>query len=141
MKHYEVDYEKFLKLSKQLLEIIKNNHIEYQAILCPLKGGFLFSYFISKRLNLPIHFVEISSYHEKQQKNFTMGHIPKLKPGKYLICDDIYDSGKTIHKLLDTYKNIDFDIACLITKQKKAPIYSAQKVGKEIWVDFFWETM
>jgi hypoxanthine phosphoribosyltransferase len=141
MNNYSVTYEKFLELSYQLLDKIKSNREEYKAILCPLRGGFFLSYFMSVHLELPISYIEISSYAGKEQRRFQIGIKPDLIEGKFLLCDDIYDSGNTIKEIHSMYPKVDFDTICLVSKVKEAEVIYASLVDKEKWVDFFWEVM
>ncbi len=141
MNNYSVTYDKFLELSYQLLEKIKLNRKEYKAILCPLRGGFFLSYFMSVHLELPISYIEISSYAGKEQRRFQIGIKPDLIEGKFLLCDDIYDSGNTIKEIHSMYPNVDFDTICLVSKVKEAEVIYASLVDKDNWVDFFWEVM
>ena len=141
MNNYSVTYDKFLELSYELLEKIKSNKSEYKAILCPLRGGFFLSYFMSVHLELPISYIEISSYAGKEQRRFQIGIKPDLIEGKFLLCDDIYDSGNTIKEIHSMYPNVDFDTICLVSKVKEAEVIYGSLVEKEKWVDFFWEVM
>lgn len=141
MNNYRVTYDKFVELSYQLLEKIKTNREEYKAILCPLRGGFFLSYFMSVHLDLPISYIEISSYAGKEQRRFQIGIKPDLIEGKFLLCDDIYDSGNTIKEIHSMYPKVDFDTICLVSKVKEAEVIYASLVDKDKWVDFFWEVM
>ncbi len=141
MENYSVTYEKFVELSYKLLEKIKDNREEYKAILCPLRGGFFLSYFMSVHLKLPISYIEISSYAGKEQRRFQIGIRPELIEGKFLLCDDIYDSGNTIKEIHKMYPNVDFDTICLVSKVKEAEVIYAELVDVDRWVDFYWEVM
>ena len=125
----------------KLLEKIKSRGKRYNAILCPLKGGFYLSYFLHRHLELPIYFIEISSYEGKKQREFIVGIKHELKSGCFLLCDDIYDSGETVDKIHTIYPDISFDIFCLISKKRNSDIEYVDFVDKDVWVDFFWEVM
>jgi len=137
MNNYSVTYDKFVELSYQLLDKIKSKKENYKAILCPLRGGFFLSYFMSVHLELPISYIEISSYAGKEQRRFQIGIKPDLIEGKFLLCDDIYDSGNTIKEIHSMYPNVDFDTICLVSKVKEAEVIYASLVDKEMWVDFY----
>ncbi len=141
MEHYFLSPEKFKEHSYKLLEEIKKKDNKYQAILCPLRGGFYLSYFMSKHLKLPMVYIEISSYSGKVQEEFQIGLKPELAEGNFLLCDDIYDSGNTIKKIHSLYPHVSFDTACLVSKLKEADIHYGVLVDKNCWVDFFWEAM
>ena len=140
MSDYIVSYEQFIELSYKLLDKVKSKKDEYKAILCPLRGGFFLSYFMSEHLKLPIIYIEISSYEGKEQREFKIGIKPDLTEGKFLLCDDIYDSGDTIKKIYSMYPNIEFDTICLLSKIKDADVIYAVFAGNQ-WVNFFWEIM
>ena len=141
MFNYTVTYDKFVELCYKLLEKVQKNGERYRAILCPLRGGFYLSYFMSIHLKLPVHYIEISSYIEKEQGMFRVGVKPDLVNGKFLLCDDIYDSGNTIKEIHSMYPDVDFDTICLVSKVKDAKVTFAYLVEKDRWVDFFWEIM
>ena len=141
MNNYSVTYDKYIELSYKLLDIIKAKKEDYKAILCPLRGGFFLSYFMSVHLDLPISYIEISSYAGKEQQRFQIGIKPDLIEGKFLLCDDIYDSGNTIKEIHSMYPKVDFDTICLVSKVKEAEVIYASLVEKDHWVDFFWEVM
>lgn len=143
MMNYLVDIEKFKELSYKLLNEIKNKNTSYQAILCPLRGGFYLSYFMSNHLKLPIQYLEISSYNGQEQGDFCIGIKPDLSKGKFLLCDDIFDSGKTINKILELYEGIEFDVAFLLSKSPTPHInfFVGEYLESDRWVDFYWEVL
>lgn len=135
-----ISYEKYLELGYSLLRRITDSGI-YTTILCPLRGGFFLSYFMSIHLELPITYIEISSYSGKEQHEFKIGIKPELAGGRVLLCDDIYDSGSTIKKIHSLYPDIEFDTLCLVSKSKDAGVFYGELVESDCWVDFFWEVM
>ncbi len=141
MKNYLLTPEHFVTLSHRLLEEVKKRGCAYKGILCPLRGGFFLSYFMSRHLKLPMYYLEISSYSGKEQLEFQIGLKPDLAEGYFLLCDDIYDSGNTVRKIHDIYPHVDFDTVCLISKSNAPDIITGEMVAEDRWVDFFWEVM
>ncbi|MCP4134040.1 MAG: hypothetical protein GY754_23920 [bacterium] len=141
MHNFKVDHDLFLSLSYDLLKDIQKREKKYNGVLCPLRGGFLLSYFMSKHLDIPMFYMEISSYKGRVQSEFLVKLKPELDKGDFLLCDDIYDSGNTVNKIHSLYPHVHFDTVCLVSKIKDADIFYARLVDKEQWVDFFWETM
>jgi hypoxanthine phosphoribosyltransferase len=131
MANLVIDYEYYLKLCYKLLDDIRKQERTYQAILCPLRGGFFLSYFMSNHLKLPIRYLEISSYTGMEQGDFHIGLKPDLDNGPFLLCDDIYDSGNTIRKILEIYHGIEFDVAVLLSKKPDVDILVGQHVAAE----------
>jgi hypoxanthine phosphoribosyltransferase len=140
MEKYRVTCDQFIELSYKLLDKIKYKKDEYKAILCPLRGGFFLSYFMNEHLKLPIVYIEISSYAGMEQRSFKIGSKPDLIEGKFLLCDDIYDTGSTIKKIYSLYPNVEFDTICLVSKVRDAEVIYAAYAPNQ-WVDFFWEIM
>ncbi|GIX43169.1 MAG: hypothetical protein KatS3mg129_2902 [Leptospiraceae bacterium] len=147
---YEIDlnYQDFLSMAQKGVEIIKkilnNNPDYYKGIVCPLRGGFYFTDYISRRIDLPVHYLYISSYDNgKIQKEFKIHFLPELQPHKrYLICDDILATGNTIKKIKELFPNVDFEaIALYKHKDKDYPIknYAIREVHSSVWINFFWE--
>jgi len=141
MEHLQVSPDVFKELSYKVLEHIRPHADQYQAILCPLRGGFFLSYFLNQHLGLPILYIEISSYSGKVQKDFQVGLLPELAEGRFLLCDDIYDSGSTIRKIHSMYPHVDFDTVCLVSKIDVSDVYFGRLVDPAMWVDFYWEVM
>ena len=141
MTNYSITPERFETLAYKSLEGVKDAKNEYMGILCPLRGGFFLSYFMSRHLKLPIFYLEISSYIGKEQREFQIGLKPDLKAGPFLLCDDIYDSGKTIEKIHEMYPHVEFDTVCLVSKIEDADIIYGELVEKDRWVDFYWEVL
>lgn len=136
-----VDFDLFQSIAYKLLDEVRNNGKTYQAVLCPLRGGFYLSYFMSRHLNLPMEYIQISSYEHTERKDFTVGIRSDLKDDLFLLCDDICDSGRTIQKIHGLYPRVRFDSACLVAKEKEVPTYYGMYVPKDVWVNFFWEIM
>jgi len=141
MENFQVDYNLYRDLCYKLLDQIKSNGKKYKAVLCPLRGGFFLSYFMGRHLDVPVVYIEISSYRGNKRGEFHIGFKSELEDGNYLLCDDIYDSGNTIKKIHSLYPHVNFDTTCLISKIKEADIYSGLLLEEETWVDFFWEVM
>lgn len=141
MTNYVVSHEDFTALAYSILDKIKQSGRSYQAILCPLRGGFFLSYFMSNHLQLPIRYLEISSYTGTEQKTFHIGNIPDLGKGRFLLCDDIYDSGNTIRKIKELFAGIELDIAVVLTKKDLPDLIYGRHIDSSQWVDFYWETL
>ncbi len=139
MESVIIDFDLFRELAYRLLEDIRGNGKTYRSILCPLRGGFYLSYFMSRHLNLPMEYIQISSYDKTEQRDFSIGIRPDIGGDLLLLCDDIYDSGRTIRKIHSLYPGIAFDAVCLVAKDRDAPVLYGRYVEPEVWVNFFWE--
>ncbi len=139
MNRIQISYEIFCEVADQLFEKVRNSGRIYSAILCPLRGGFFLSYVMSRKLNLPMVYIEISSYKEMEASDFQIGIRSHLTDGMFLLCDDIYDSGRTVRMIRELYPGVHFDVASIVSKVPNADILYGMLVDKQTWVDFFWE--
>lgn len=134
-----IDITEFTALCYRLLGMVRESGQVYDGILCPLKGGFYLSHFMSRHLELPVHYMEISSYRGRRAGDFSIGQRPGSLSGRFLICDDIYDTGSTIGMIREIFPAARFDAACLVTKDPAAPVLYGRVTDRDEWVDFFWE--
>ena len=115
----------------------------FEAVLCPLRGGFFLSNFLSRRLRLPVEFIHLSSYDGVRSSDFTVHFKPTLEAGKkYLICDDILATGRTIEMILALYPECRFEVAVLYRHKERAagfPCHFARQIDSRVWVQFPWE--
>ncbi len=116
----------------------------YEAILCPLRGGFYLSDFLSRRLGLPVEYIHLTSYQGFESSEFVVYFKPTLKSGaRYLICDDILATGRTMAKIQELYPESSFDGAFLYRHiQRSLPFEQtlfAREVDESVWVRFPWE--
>jgi hypoxanthine phosphoribosyltransferase len=141
-----ISYETFTTLCNEIHTKIGDRR--YDGIICPLRGGFYLSDFLSRKMNLPVYYLEINSYNsynsynstnKKREFNFTqLSNIPEK--GNFLICDDIYDTGDTVEFIKKQYPFIYLDCAVVISKQYKEDIVYGYLDRSTDWVDFFYET-
>lgn len=140
MEELNITHDNFIQLANSISDKLLPKKNLFQGIICPLRGGFYLSYYVSNKLGLPLHYMEISSYVNRSQGKFNLGLVPALIPGAhYLICDDILDSGRTVDKIKEIYPENSFTIAVLVNKKEIPDLYSGISVKHDIWVNFFWE--
>ncbi len=140
-ENFLIDYSRFTDICYALLDNLKKRGKEYEGILCPLRGGFYLSNFMSRHLDLPVEYIMISSYTGKTRHEFSIPYRARIKNGNFLLCDDVYDSGRTIEKIYTLYPHVEFETVCVASKVEKADILYGCLVDKNRWIDFFWEIM
>lgn len=137
-----ISYRKYNKLCKKILNQILNKNEKFEGIICPLYGGFYLADYLRRKLNIPIYFIQISSYNKQNKRGrITINSlVPDLdKEKKYLIVDDILDSGETQQAIKNLYFNNFFETAVLVTKIKDLSQYFGIYFNSEKWVIFWWE--
>lgn len=148
--HEEIDltYGEFLELANQgagiLRNILESKKNYYEGILCPLRGGFYFADFLSRRTGLNLYYIAISSYgNSREQKDFIITLKSELVEGKrYLICEDIVATGNTVRKIQEVYPGVIFEVMALFKHGDRTypfPLYAIKEISSRVWVNFFWE--
>lgn len=130
----------FRDLSYKCYYQVKDNY--YDGIIAVLNGGVYLADFLSKKMNLPIFTIDIKSYNGQQKGEIQLvSYTPlKSKNDKFLIVDDIYDSGETLKKIKEFYNFYEInnlDEIVLVSKNKK--IKHGLYLDTNEWIDFFWE--
>lgn len=124
--------------------------LDVDCVVGVLRGGGLPAICASNLLGLPLYWVEARSYDKGNQgtlrfKNLTIeGRIVKDK--KVLVCDDIFDSGKTMKQVMSFCKAYGAKKVTgfvLVTKDRSKcdfqDIHYLTSVGPKEWVVFPWE--
>lgn len=143
MDFYFVSYPEYKLLLKDCMS--KFDFKEYDSIICPLRGGFNVANPFSRKLNLPIVYYNVSMYPENDttvKDKPLITFAPKLNPElKYIIMDDIYDTGATIKWIKEYNSDCVIDAFVLFTKKNLKNLKYGKKVKPNTWVTFWWESI
>jgi uncharacterized protein len=109
---------------------------KYDMILAITTGGIIPARLIARELE--INYIQLIPI---RNKKLYIEEMPLLvKDKKYLIVDDIYDTGNTFAKVFDVVKNFDYDFAFLMTRYRNSnAILTAKVLNHEKWIVFPWE--
>ena len=109
---------------------------QYDAILAITNGGIVPSRLMARELNInDIQFIPIIN-----KKVFINGLPSLLKGKKYLVIDEIYDTGNTFSKVLDSLRGFDIDFAFLMSRYRNSNATLVAKIlNHNKWVVFPWE--
>lgn len=122
--------------------------VDSLVVLCVLKGGLVFTGRLLPYLTLPVQleYVQVSRYGQNTQG----GHLDWLTPvssclaGRHvLVCDDIFDEGKTLAALclhLQQAQAASVQSAVLVEKchTRKVPQFKPTFVGLQVPDAFVW---
>jgi hypoxanthine phosphoribosyltransferase len=128
----EVEY-----LVKIVAEKIRTSNKIYDIILGVTNGGVIPARLMARELNNDyIQLIPV------RQKKLYKEEMPTLfKSKKYLVIDEIYDTGDIYSKVHDTLKNFDCDFAFLMSRYQVN--FNKACIGKILnhnkWVVFPWE--
>jgi uncharacterized protein len=123
-------------LIEKISYMIQGTGKNYDIILAITNGGIIPAKLVARELEINhILFIPI------RNKQLHMEEMPQLnKSIKYLIVDDIYDTGNTFTKVYDVVREFDFDFAFLMTRYKDKNAKLAAKVlDHQKWIVFPWE--
>jgi uncharacterized protein len=123
-------------LVENLAYKIQRSGKQYDAILAITNGGIVPARLMARELNInDIQFIPI-----RNKKLFINELRPLLKGKKYLIVDDIYDTGSTFSKVFDSLRGVDCDFAFLMSRYRDSNATVVAKIlNHNKWVVFPWE--
>lgn len=145
MKIEYLTWESYLKLIEIVCSKLTDKN-DYAGIIGISRGGLIPATILSHRLRLPLSVLSAKSYSQFEQTNLVIGDLSFTKPltGKYLLVDEIIDSGLTIVTIknkLEKDHNIDLEIASILWRNSSQikPDYYAQELVDERWINFPYE--
>ena len=135
LKEY-CSWEEVELLTTVIADKLKKSNKKYDVILGITNGGIIPARLMALELNINrIQFIPI------RNKMLQKDEMPKLlKDKKYLIVDDIYDTGNTFCKVYDRIKEFNCDFAFLMCRYKQnSSILVGKILNHEKWIVFPWE--
>ena len=144
MRKKSVSYENIAFMVDQLAERVKTN---YDYIIGIGRGGLIPATMLGYKLNKKVLAFGVSTYNDQvQEDNFVIYQQPDLlkNNSKYLVVDDICDSGNTFSifkKIYGESKLYTFEYASLFVKDKASHMvdYYGFSVPEGMWLTFPWE--
>jgi len=120
---------------------------DYDYIIGIGRGGLIPATMLAYKLNKKVLAFGVNTYNDQvQEDNYYLYQQPKLlkSKSKYLVVDDICDSGNTFNIFKKQYEHNElhtFEYAALFAKDKSSHMidYYGLSVSEGIWLDFAWE--
>lgn len=124
-------------LVENLASKIKRSSKKYDVILAITNGGIIPARLMAWELNIDdIKFIPI-----RNKQLFMKEMYPLHKDKKYLVVDEIYDTGNTFFKVSDALSEFNCDFVFLISRYKDSNAKTVAKVlNHNKWVVFPWES-
>jgi uncharacterized protein len=123
-------------LVEGLAHTIQISGKKFDVILAITNGGIIPARLIARELD--INYIQFIPIRNKQLHIEEM--LPLLKGTKYLVIDDIYDTGDTYNKVYSVIREFNCDFAFLMTRYKDSNASLVAKVlNHEKWIVFPWE--
>lgn len=123
-------------LIEKLVRTMRRSGKKYDVVLAITDGGIIPARLIARELDVNhIQFILL-----RNKKLYAQDMVPLLKGRKYLIADDMYDTGNTFNKVFAMVKEFDCDFAFLMSRYKNSNASLVAKVlNHEKWIVFPWE--
>jgi hypoxanthine phosphoribosyltransferase len=124
------------ELVKEIVNLIQRSKKKYDLILAITNGGIIPARLLARELDIDnIQFIPI-----RNKKLYREEMLPLDRNKKYLVVDDIYDTGDTFSKVFAIVKDFDCDFAFLLSRYRdnNAPLV-AKILDHERWIVFPWE--
>jgi hypoxanthine phosphoribosyltransferase len=126
-------------LTKIVADKIQRSNKTYDAILGITNGGIVPARLMARELN--IDYIQLIPVRHKKLYKDEMPLL--LKDKKYLIIDEIYDTGDTLCKVYDAVRifDCDFDFAFLMSRYEhnSRRMYIGKILNHNKWIVFPWE--
>jgi hypoxanthine phosphoribosyltransferase len=131
------NWEEIELLTKIVTGKIRRSNKEYDAILGITNGGIIPARLMARELNND--YIQLIPVRHKKLYKEEMPLL--LKDKKYLIIDEIYDTGYTFFKVYDAVKIFDCDFAFLMSRYEhnSRGIYIGKVLNHNNWIVFPWE--
>ena len=122
-------------LVEKISHMIQETGKKDDVILAITNGGIIPAKLVARELEINhILFIPI------RNKKLYMEEMPQLNRNiKYLIVDDIYDTGNTFTKVYDVIREFDYEFAFLMTRYKDNAKLAAGVLDHKKWIVYPWE--
>ena len=127
-------WQEIEQLVKEVAVQVRKSGARYDCILGIAKGGIVPAMLLSRELNIgAIQLVPV------RDKNVVKSEMPILDGSKrYLVIDDIYDTGNTYRKVVDALQDVTCDFCFCMSRYKSHGI-TAKVLEHRMWIVFPWE--
>lgn len=126
-------------LTKIAVDKIRSSNKVYDVILGITNGGIIPARLMARELD--INHIQFIPVRNKKLQEEEMP--PMCKEKKYLIVEEIYDSGNTFSKVHDAVRRFDYDFAFLMGRYKDSDgdggVYVGKVLNQNKWIVFSWE--
>jgi hypoxanthine phosphoribosyltransferase len=122
-------------LIKDLASQLKKTKRKYDCILGVTNGGIVPARLLAREFNVEL--VQLIPIRNKVLIQSEMPHL--LLDKKYLIVDDIYDTGDTYKKVAETMKGFNCDFVFLMSRFDTYSGLYSKILNHNKWIVFPWE--
>jgi hypoxanthine phosphoribosyltransferase len=127
-------WQEIERLVQEIALQVNKSGVKYDCILGITNGGIIPAKLLSRELGLDaIQFVPV------RNKTMIKAEMPALDAGKkYLVIDDIYDTGDTYSKVAGALKDFRCDFCFCMSRHRSRGI-TGKVLDHNRWIVFPWE--
>ncbi len=128
-------FDDYHKLIARLIGIIKESGFKPDSVVGVIRGGYVPAEAISRAFGVPLVVIRTSSYHHgiKTNEPTILGQIGE-PVGNVLIVDDLVDTGETLLKVKDYFKDFNPKTAVIWIKRKGVADFWAEEFQPGMWI-------
>ncbi|HBN21687.1 MAG TPA: xanthine phosphoribosyltransferase [Holosporales bacterium] len=139
-KHY-ISWEDVAKNSKDLAEKLKDQG-PFEGIVAVARGGYIPAVIVAHELNIKkIVSFSLYSYDDAKKKQGEFDVYSKFEDleGRWLVIDELVDSGKTLAKIRESLPKSVFAVVYAKPAGTESTDFYAKAVPQDTWVVLPWE--
>ena len=131
------NWEEVEALTRIVAEKIRRLNKKYDAILAITNGGVIPARLMARELD--VNYIQLIPVRDKKLYKEEMPLL--LKEKKYLIIDEIYDTGDIFYKVYEAVRVFDCDFAFLMSRYEHSSkiTYIGKVLNHNKWIVFPWE--
>ena len=131
------NWEEVEALTRIVAEKIRRSNNKYDAILAITNGGVIPARLMARELD--VNYIQLIPVRDKKLYKDEMPLL--LKEKKYLIIDEIYDTGDIFYKVYEAVRVFDCDFAFLMSRYElnNKRTYIGKVLNHNKWIVFPWE--
>lgn len=127
-------WQEIERLVREIAIQVKKSGAGYDCILAVTRGGIIPARLLSRDLEIDtIQFIPV------RNKTVITSEMPALDVGKrYLVIDDIYDTGETYRKVANVLDGFNCDYSFCMSRYERHGI-TGKVLDHDRWIVFPWE--
>ena len=131
------NWEEVEALTRIVADKIRRSNKKYDAILAITNGGIIPARLMARELD--VDYIQLIPVRDKKLYKEEMPLL--LKDKKYLIIDEIYDTGDIFYKVYGAVRMFDCDFAFLMSRYEHSSkrTYIGKVLNHNKWIVFPWE--
>lgn len=131
-----MNFNEYHELIKTLISKIRESGYKPDSVIGIIRGGYIPAEAISRAFNVPLVVIRSSSYHNGVKTNKPVISDCIGQPvGNALIVDDLIDSGETLMRVKEHFKEFNPKTAVLWIKKDNIADFYVVRAKPDEWIE------